>query len=307
MKFACVPQILIVLHVILAARAPAALASYLDKDDRQILSKNLKVIGFTAEEQEQAMRCMGYIYCPGGKDGMGSQLSAGAVCPLGKRMNVGKCDADRLATVAHGFVDQKTNKFIRRLNECEFMNYRGHVSKLELKDIRTIQPNLDSKNPYLNMREDKVVIRLKRPIPGCDPFDLSDAPEVPVPGTEIVALTHLQEDQAGKFDGREPMAYLCQVTRSYRSKDGRAGVFYNNCDLNGGGSGGFSLIRGPFRELLLVGLFAQAGELKFNGQAYSEEIKNFTLSTGTNADFVLMLAEPGKKSYSDISSEQKYK
>ncbi len=269
--------------------------SFMGKDDRKVLSKNLEVVKFSAAEQEQALRCSGEIFCPGGNDGLGSQQSGGSICPVGARSSGGHCSADRIATVAHLFVDRKTNRFIPKLETCEFRNYRGHVSKLEIKDLKSIDPTVDSKNPHKNMRSDKIVIHLKKPIPGCDPYDIADASDVPERTTEVIALTNTQEDQAGTVDGSEPQAYACNVTRSFAAKEGSAGIFYSDCDVNPGGSGGFALVRKKDNRLSLAGMFIRIGAMELNGQAYDESKKNYTIAVGTNADFVRMAANPGKQ------------
>jgi hypothetical protein len=270
-------------------------ASFMDQDDREVLSKNLVAIGFSAAEQEQAMRCTGHIHCPGGKDGRGTIQSAGSLCPLGKRTSGGHCAADRIASVGHIFVDKETNRFIPQKERCEFRNYRGHTSKLEIKDVDVLDPSNPANNPYQNMRADKLVIRLKRPIPGCDPYDLPDSSEPPSAGTKVVALTYIQEDQAGKFDGSEPMAYNCNVTRTFSARGGGPSLSYTNCDVNGGGSGGFALTRNSNNRLAVSGMFIRIGALELNGKPYDEANKNYTIAVGTNADFIQIAENPGQR------------
>lgn len=279
-------------------------ASFMGQDDREALSKNLDSVNFSAAEQEQAMRCTGHIFCPGGSGGRGSIQSAGSFCPPNKQTSGGHCAADRLATVRHIFVDRATNRFIPQIEQCEFRNYRGHTSKLQINDVKVLDPQKPENNPFQNLRADKVVVRLKNPIPGCDPYEMPESSEPPAVGTEVVALTHMQEDQVGKFDGSEPLAYNCNITRTAPSRGGGPSLMYSNCDLNGGGSGGFSLIRNSNNRLAIAGMFIRSGVLELNGKPYDETQKNYTIAVGTNADFVQMAQRPDVPPSPQLSSRE---
>jgi hypothetical protein len=278
-------------------------ASVMGDDDREALSKNLDTVKFSAAEQEQAMRCTGHIFCPGGSGGRGSMQSAGSFCPPNRRSSGGHCAADRLATVRHIFVDKATNRFIPQIEQCEFRNYKGHSSKLQISDLRVLDPQRPENNPFQNLRADKAVIRLKKPIPGCDPYDLPDSSEPPTVGTQVVALTHIQEDQAGKFDGSEPMAYNCNVTRTAPARGGGPSLIYSNCDVNAGGSGGFSLTRNSNNRLAIAGMFIRTGLLD-DGKPYDESQKNYTIAVGTNADFVQMAERPDVRPDPQLTSRE---
>lgn len=279
-------------------------ASVIEGDDRQVLSKNLEVVGFSRTEVEQAMRCTGSIFCPGANNGKGANLSAGSICARGKRTSQGRCSADRIATVGHLFVSEETGQFIPGIELCEFRNYRGHRSKINIRDVKEVlNPGIPASNPHQNMRADKLVIRLEKPIPNCDPYDLPDSSEPPASGSKIVALTHLQEDQAGQFDGSEPMGYPCDVTRTFKPRGGGPSLFYSNCDSTGGASGGFVMTRNSNNRLAVSGMFIRQGRLE-NGRAYSEENLNYTIVVGTNADFVQMAENPGQRPESRLTREE---
>jgi hypothetical protein len=146
--------------------APVQRTSVIGKDDRELLSKNRDLVGFSDKEVDQAMHCTGRIYCPGGREGLGGMQSAGAVClPQAPYPQV-KCSADRLATAGHMFINKRTNRFISRLETCQFRSYTGHTSALVTSDLGVIDPRIDAQNPTKNIRTDRVVVRLKRPIPG---------------------------------------------------------------------------------------------------------------------------------------------
>ncbi len=269
-------------------------ASFIGEDDRKPLSKNLATIGFSAAEQEQAMRCTGQIRCPGASNGKGSLQSAGLICPRDKRTSGGHCAADRIASAAHIFVDKATNRLIPGIERCVFQNYRGGTSRLEVTDVKVIDPSSPANNPYQNMRADKVVVRLKEPIAGCDPYDMPEDSEPPPVGTNLVAITQVQEDQPG-YRNSEPMAYNCNVTRTFPARGGGPSVLYTNCDANGGGSGGFVLTRNSNNRLAVTGMFIRTGALALNGQPYDEANKNYTVAVGTNADFIQMAENPGQR------------
>ena len=267
-------------------------SGYFDNDDREVLSKNASIIRFSRAEQEQAMRCTGRLYCPNFQEG--KVQSAGAICPPGKRTASGKCSADRLATVAHIFVDKVSNQFIPTIEQCEFSNYRGFTSKLQISDVKVSDPQISAYNPYTNMRADKVVVRLRKPIPLCDPYELPDSSDPPAVGTQLVALTYRQLGLERKFDGSEPLAYHCNVTRTFSARHGGPSMFYSNCDANGGASGGFNLTRNADNKLAVSGMFIRTGKSE-DGKPYDESNKNYTISVGTNADFLELVAQPGVK------------
>lgn len=271
-------------------------ASYFEEDDRELLSVNREKVGFSVAEQEQAMRCTGRVWCPGANSGRGSLISAGAICPKGQRSSGGQCAADRLGTIGHLFVDKATNQFIPRMDKCEFRSYRGHTSKLVIEDIKNIiNPQDSNYNPRQNTRADKLVIRLKSPIPNCDPYDLDEMSNPPPAGTEVVALTHPQEDQGDKFDGNEPVAFKCEIKRRAAARNGGPSLLYSDCDVNGGGSGGFMLIRNSNGRLAVTALFTGSGLLSDNGKSYNEAERLYTVAVGTNADFQQLALNPGKR------------
>ncbi len=273
-----------------------AFAGVIGEDDRKLLSKS--TVGLSLTEHEQAMRCTGHVYCPGGR-GSAKMQSAGAICAPGDRSAQGICAADRLATVRHLFVDEKTHRFIPKLEKCEFQNYRGHVSTLVTGDITVDVPSIENNNPHKAGRADKVVVRLLKPIPGCDPYDLPDITAPPSENSDLIALTHVQEDHEGIYDGKEPLAYPCQVTRVFTSLDGNPALFYSNCDATGLASGGFNLTRNRDNRLAVSGMFLRAGGVHKNGWPYSEATdgtKHFTLSISTDGAFLRMARHPGEPS-----------
>ncbi len=269
-----------------------AQASVIGKDDRQILSKNLQVVKFSLAEREQAMRCTGFIYCPQGTEGPAMQ-SAGAICPLGYRDSKLSCDADRLATAGHMFVNEKTNQMIPALELCEFRSYRGHVSKLIIDDIKVLSSE-PAYNPRINLRADKLVVRLEKPIINCNPYDLADLIGPLPAGTEVIALTHAQRDQnRRRFTGSEPLAFPCKIMKSFTPNGGGPSAYYSDCDVNGVGSGGFLLARSSSQSLVVTSIIGGSGDEIQNGLPYNEETKNRTVSTGVDADFLELAAAPG--------------
>ncbi|MFG1379725.1 hypothetical protein [Xanthobacter autotrophicus] len=274
------------------------LTSVIGDDDRKEIRENQKLINFTDAEVEQAYRCTGRIYCPGANAGRGGLQSAGAICAPGFRNAATEvCAADRLASALHLFVDKSTGKPIREIEKCEFRNYHGHTSLLNVGDIKAFDPSIDdTRSPYANMRADKIVVRLLRPIPQCDPYDIaSEEEQAEASGREVVALTHPQEDQGPEFTGHHPLAYPCTTTKTFRARGGGPSVKYSDCDLNGGGSGGFALFRRENGKWAIGGIFIRVGALHLNGQIYDETIKNYTISVGTNGDFPEIARNPRTK------------
>ncbi|MFG1379726.1 hypothetical protein [Xanthobacter autotrophicus] len=278
------------------------LTNVIGDDDRKEIRENQKLINFTDAEVEQAYRCTGRIYCPGANPdrGWGSKMSAGAICAPGFRNGeTGPCAADRIASALHMFVDKGTGKLIGQLEKCEFRSYRGHTSFLNVGDIRTFDPSGDeTRNPYVNDRADKIVVRLLRPIPNCDPYDIaSEEEQAEASGLEVVALTRPQGDQGPEFTGHHPLAYPCTIKKRASARKGGPSLFASDCDVNGGGSGGFTLFR-RWRErgkLIVGGMFLGSGDIPMNGQPYDVATKSFTMSVGTDGDFPVIARNPRTK------------
>lgn len=271
-----------------------------EQDDRTPLSKT--VVKLSPEQAEQAMRCTGYIYCPNAENGQPKTFSAGAVCSPGSRDAQGKCAADRIGTVAHGFINHSSLRLNDNLARCEFRNYRGHRSALEVNDVRTINasevmdPRTGPQNRAPRTLEDKTVVRLKRPIPGCDPYDIAQQEEIPRKFSDLIAITFKQADMSmSQSDGSEPLVYPCSVTRVFRSGGGQVGAFYGDCDLNPGGSGGFALVRNANNQLVVAGIFSGSNVKIANFKKYDESLDNFTAITATSPDFVMMAKNPSQR------------
>lgn len=275
-------------------------AAYMGEDDRIALTAaNFRELGFSLGEFAQAMACTGYIYCPGKNKPAGGMQSAGAICAPGHRSASGYCAPDRLATAGHLFIDKATDSFISDLEQCEFVNYRGHVSLLEVSDLNTIDPSKENLNPLRSLRNDKVVVRLKNPIVGCNPYDIDSSNEAPQTNEILTAITFPHADQSeSEFPGTNPLGYNCAATKRFPAEGGGPALFYNSCDLNKVGSGGFLLgRRSSDGKLVVRGIFTKTAEASLNGKPYDDskdaEEGNYTMAIGTGADFVKLAQEPG--------------
>ncbi len=71
------------------------------------------------------------------------------------------------------------------LEKCEFRNYRGFRTNLEVHDLNSIVPtevyesSESTTERTVKTRSDKVVVRIQEPIPQCDPYDIAARDELP--------------------------------------------------------------------------------------------------------------------------------
>lgn len=265
-----------------------------EEDEREPLSASAAKLGMNAEEVQQAYACTGVIVCKNGA-GKSKQQSAGAVCATENKKGDGKCAGDRLVTSAHGFINKKTNSLEKNLESCEFSNYKGFKSKLSVDDLGSIQTRNPSTDPAKNFRSDKVVVRLKQAIPGCNAYQTSgDSKSLP-PETPITVISAYQVGTKAigdKSNGEHPIGYGCSVKKSWQPKGGAAGVFYSDCDLDSGGSGSIVLSRDAQGKLNLSGIMIIASGMP-DYKPYSEKDENYSIGVAANGDMISLIEEPG--------------
>ena len=271
-------------------------AGVMGDDDRDLISLNAPKLGLSEEEIEQAMQCTGRLVCPTGNGTF--EESAGSFCPPGARNARGHCAADRITLAAHIFVDPKTNRFRPNLAKCRFENYRRHSSELVTEDLKVIKPQNAAQNPRETLSAEAIVIRLKKPVPNCDPYDLGDTDSPPPKGTDLISITYPHGDQIDsnpkKYSGKEPVAFACKSMKAFNGKNGNVGSFYSDCDATPGASGGFNLTRRGDGRLGLVGVIVGSDDQQKPGTPYNEALGVTSLSISTNADFRRLANQPGK-------------
>ncbi len=152
-------------------------------------------------------------------------------------------------------------------------------------DLASIDP-MARKKP----RRDKAVLRLERSIPNCNAYDIRSDGDAVYEGMSIFAVTFPQVDMLSGDIEKEPLAYPCRMTTKFHARDNGLSLYYTDCDLNQGGSGGFILGRpGLGKNLFVMGILIRAGESNKNGLPYSESDKNFALALGVDGDVPSML------------------
>lgn len=261
-----------------------------EKDDREVLSKTAKSLGFTKREIDQAMACTGKVLCLGEEP---SQFSAGAICAPGSRDHKGNCPADRIATALHGF-SWENQRLRKGINTCKFTNYIGQTVSLNLEDINnTIQYNTNRYGSvWHNRRSDKVAIRLNSPIKQCNPYTITNSANAPKSDETVTVISYPPPVLVDRgFNGREPLAYQCMIKKVLPEKYGLSGGYVTDCDVDPGQSGGFVILREPGKGLSVSAIITNTGHSPKNYAPYSDT--TYTLAVGLHADFIPMARFPG--------------
>ena len=236
-------------------------------------------VKLSAAETQQLMACTGQIVCKmpdvrtEDEDRVGVRFTASAASVL---------RPDLLVTAKHVFFTGKTP--VVPFGACSFRSHAG-------KSAIPVTVEQDQRKGYVFNNEDFMVLRLKRPLEGCDALAIDHYDAHLAEEEELLSVTARQHRTLNKLSSREPVVARGKVRKSLDGVLGGPPFYYTDIDFDLGGSGGavFALTDGrPEADdqgrLIVRGIAVAYGPRARNGRLYSDE-QNYTIVIGLQAEF----------------------
>jgi hypothetical protein len=182
-------------------------------------------------------------------------------------------------TALHGLVDHE-GAFNPGLLKPHFQSF--NTSQAVALDFTSGSFALGSADVNQFPGKDFAVVRLKAPSRGLRPIPLLPASEILQAGQEVISIAiPKQEGMTRSIPWNEPAAQICHIHRVYLANPSRGTLYYTDCDIGGGGSGGILLVRWK-GQLAAAGMaYASAtavgkSERDFQPFSLDEKTANFT-------------------------------
>lgn len=235
-------------------------------------SKSKLGIKLTPDETKQLMACTGQIVCEPAKGQ--ERVTASAVSVL---------KPDLLVTAQHVFFKGKRQAV--SFGRCSFRSF------LHRNVAVPVTVEKDQRRGYVFNNEDFIVLRLKRPLEGCDAFAISASDASLSAGEQVFSVTAEQRRTLNKLSRREPVLAKGQIRNVFDGFFGGPPFYHADIDFDVGGSGGavFALKDGrPVADedgrLVLKGIVVAYALNARNNRPYSED-RNFTIVIGLEQQF----------------------
>jgi len=256
------------------------LKKYDHRRDLSALADTLKKeFGVTEAQLTQLNACTGTVVCkvPSADGKRIETYRASGTVAL--RPNI-------LVTVKHAFQDLETGELLPT-DSCRFQTWKNPDDEIAMviDDPSQLPPKgaSMSKTPE-DRRRDVTVVRLGRPVEGCEPVSVLEEDTMLSEGDRVFQATGEQDGMLGEWSGREPVSQTGAIRNVFPAGPDGGLAYFSDLSGGEGGSGGGIFVVGN-GQLMLAAIVQGAGRPEMNGKPYDPaRYQNQTGLVGVNGN-----------------------